>query len=73
MAWDIRYLPKYDQCEKVGKDSVNNMNNDVDDVIACGIISSKIIIKGKTDIGHGTVRASALKPCIVQFNKIEIG
>jgi hypothetical protein len=56
---------KYDQSEKVDKDSVDNVNGNVNDMIAFNIILSKIIVKCKADIGHGAIWVWAFKPSIV--------
>ena len=65
LVWDKRCLFKYDQSEKKDKDSVDNVNGNVNNMIAFNIILSKIIVKYKADIGHGASWVWALKPCIV--------
>ncbi len=65
LVWKIRCLLKYDQSEKVDKDSVDNVNGNVNDMIAFNIILTKIIVKSKADIGHGAIWVWAFKPCIV--------
>jgi hypothetical protein len=56
---------KYDQSEKVDKDSVDNVNGNVNDMIAFNVILAKIIVKSKADIGYGAIWVWAFKPCIV--------
>ncbi len=65
LVWDKRCLLKYDQSEKVDKDSVDNVNGNVSNMIAFNIILPKIIVKCKADIGHGASWVWAFKPCIV--------
>ena len=65
LVWDKRCLLKYDQSKKVDKDSVDNVNGNVNDMIAFNIILSQIIVECKADIGYGASWVWAFKSCIV--------
>jgi hypothetical protein len=43
-------LFEYDQGKKINKDTVDKVNDNVDNMVARYVISPKIIVQGKTDI-----------------------
>ena len=72
LPFHMGQLFEYRQCKKVDKNAVEKVDGDVEAVISCEIISSKVIVEREADIGHRAPRQGTFKPGIVPFAKTQV-